>query len=237
MTILATDNFNRANGSLGSNWTLTGNGGSALQIVSQTVEQNTVGGNARYFYNAASAPNDQSSSVVFVGGTVNAGVGATVRHTWTGTLNVDSFYVLYTTGEGAGAGLHLHVTTAGSTNPSLGDWTVTLNSGDVITLQAQGTTLTMFQNSTVVGTVTDATLANGQLGILEFVASGSASDAQLDSWAGANLLNASAAAAATAISTAAFTNYASVTLAGTLYTGKGGILDGDFWLDARTGDR
>lgn len=160
VSLVVTDDFNRANGALGANWvdspTLTG-----LTIVSNAA--NSAGASWKWAYWKPSTNtfnNDQSSQITLT--SVGAGTfgGPVVRHQTNGTSSGYFGFVnagtsqafIYRSDSGTFTQLNLV--------PS-----VTVNIGDTIALNATGSTLTLSVNGVTKVTTTDATYTSGQPGI------------------------------------------------------------------------
>ncbi len=181
MSVLATDNFNRADGGLGTNWTTVTSSG-APQISTNVVRSTAVGTDSMSYYNATSAPNDQyASSAVVTATTSSVGNGPIVR-TDSGTK---TFYVAYVTGPlDATAKIFLSKFTSGtSVNITNGTFTVAAN--DVLKLEVIGTNLSVYLNGVLkIGPTSDGAISTGQFGIQVFADAGTTADSQLDNWEG-----------------------------------------------------
>lgn len=185
MSVLATDDFNRANSTgLGSgNWTVGPSGGGitvvAFNIVSNAavVVNNTFGGN---YYSAVVWPNGQYGQVVLATPLTTAtdeGVGPAVRMS-------SSAFTGYWVQAGAGD-TRLYKIIAGAFT-QLGSTASASSLGDVLKLLANGTTLTVTrQGIAICGTpLTDASISSGNVGIF---GSSSGPNAALDSFEGGDL--------------------------------------------------
>lgn len=175
------DNFNRANGGLGANWT-TITGIVAPTITSNQVLGNTATTNQGAIYTATTFPNDQfSQATVPVGGNnANGAYTVDVRTSnaaWSGYecqfYNGNFSLVRYDAGV-----QNVLTTVAGS-----------MASGDVLRITVVGTTLTCFQITagvvTAVSTTTDAMYASGYPG---FHIYGNVSISALDNWSAGAVL-------------------------------------------------
>lgn len=160
MQLFAGDNFSRADGGLGPNWTTVLSGAVAPVIQSDQVQSNWGRAEALY-YGGINWPADQYAQAQITaqsGGSVGPAVRMTSNGTfYAGTIGgfgtgTASAYILLGTNEG------LSVLT------STGNATVLPN--DVIQLSVQGTTLilTDVTNSTVLVTATDSTVTAGYPG-------------------------------------------------------------------------
>lgn len=91
-----TDDFNRADGALGANWTKEVSGGaSAVAIVSNEIQMDTEWTAHRhvYVYNASQPPNDQYAQIAYTGGDSNTNTlcGPACRFTIDGSKNGYSY--------------------------------------------------------------------------------------------------------------------------------------------------
>jgi len=161
-----TDDFNRANGALGANWTAD----SGLSIVSNAVTDSafTNSQGARYIGGSAFG-NDQYSQVVFISGG-NSSVGPLVRST-----DLNNYYYMACS---TVIGCELDKWVAGS-KTFIAFWGGTVANGDTLRLEIIGTTITgkvvHSGTPTTVGSTTDATFASGQPGF-RFEAAGATPD-------------------------------------------------------------
>ena len=175
-TQIASDNFNRADGGLGANWTQFGN--SNLVIVSNAVASDEGGGNpSAAYWNANSFANDQYSqaTVLHAAGTGSGGSGVTVR--W---VNGVGGYAA--TFHGSTWDIRFLYSNGNATLLTSGSGTFADN--DVIKLQIIGSTLTLFQNGTSIGTTTDTTYVSGHPGMYDV---SYALTSFLDDWSGGNV--------------------------------------------------
>jgi hypothetical protein len=150
-----TDNFDRANGGLGANWTsLTG----PFRIASNAAESGQgAGGQSRSIWTANNFANNQYAEIT-VANTVSGGskIGPLVR----GQPGADSgYYASCDTG-----GAEIFKVVAG-TSTSLNWAGITMAIGDVIRLEVTGSTLVIKQNGVTRNTITDSTFASGYPGI------------------------------------------------------------------------
>ena len=175
----ASDNFARANGSLGPNWTDMSDG--PLAISSQMVIGTNAGGNSGDIRTAETYTSDQYSTVQVTSTPLTGSqwIGPMVRV------------------QGTGTGLYVGIYFWNSGNPELmlfkrinGAWTQlgstyvsgALTAGTQLTLTAAGSTLTFSQNGVTRITATDTSLTGGAPGIM---ANGAATAAN---WSGGNVL-------------------------------------------------
>ena len=152
------DNFNRANGSLGSNW--VGNAGNtgAISIVSNLAQVTASPSNRSVYYYNQMVSNHQASQVT-IGATVSQeSIGPAVRIQsdgsyyyvawYMGVYNLNRVYQLQNGG----------VTNLASVSGSIA-------AGDTLYLEANGSTLTVKHNGSVILTATDSTYSSGYIGI------------------------------------------------------------------------
>jgi hypothetical protein len=171
---MGSDNFNRVNGSLGSNWTDMTDGG--LAVSSQAVTGTKSNGTSGDIRTAESYANDQYSQVTLTSTLL------------TGTQWIGPVVRAQNGGQNLYAGLYEW--TSGSPQLVLskrinGTWTQlgtysggTLAAGTQLTLTVLGNTLALSQNGTPLVTASDNSLASGAPGI---IANGLAT---ADNWAG-----------------------------------------------------
>ena len=172
-TVIATDNFNRANGSLGPAWTATSDG--AMSIVSQQVT-GIAGQNSGEIRTAESYPSDQFSQLTVSATPLSGGgwVAAAVRMQASGqSVYAGLYFWNYGSPE-----LMLFKRTGGAW-AQLGAYNSgVLAAGTLVQVAAVGSTISVLQNGVTRITVTDSTLTGGAPGIM---ASG---NGDLDTWSG-----------------------------------------------------
>lgn len=170
MALPASDNFNRANGNLGSNWT-DATGTNAIQIATNVLQSNGAV-DALIYWNADAFPADQSAdtTVTAVG---DSYLGASVR------VTANNGYGFY-----AGQfGRYLFKVVAGVTTTISSDGTSVTNA-DVYLLSAVGTQLRVKRNGVDLFTPTDSALSSGSAGLAGF---GAGQAERADNWNGASL--------------------------------------------------
>lgn len=167
---LATDDFNRADGSLGANWTIQL--GSNMAIVSNEAKTSTTGADQLAFWDADTFADDQYAQAKFVNtsGGLN---GVCVRNSVVGASKNSYFLRL--------DGIHKFV---GGAYTKIKNATETTDGDDIFKLTISGDTLTGYKNGVQFVTVDDSDLTSGSPGILQFT-SGTA--AILDDWEGGDL--------------------------------------------------
>lgn len=188
MTVLASDNFNRADGGLGANWTTISGNNNPL-IVSNKVQASASGAlNSAAFYNAVTWPNDQYSQVKI---DTNAGtlrkLGCICRATLGGLA--DTYYIGYmvgptTVGGTAEASVNLRKTTAGVTATLATATTITAVIGDIVRLEVSATNVKIFVGGQERLSATDALILSGAAGIVIASNINPVNSVILDDWEG-----------------------------------------------------
>jgi len=148
------DDFNRADGSLGSNWSGTG-----IQIISNAV-YSTTGGVSVLNSTSIIFPPDQEAQLTFTVKQTFDYIGAGVRM-GTGYTG----YALAIDGASNSVSGLQRLEVTGQTRIAEGSWAIS-NVGDVFRLRIVGNVITVFKNDAVVAQVTDNTYTSGQPGIL-----------------------------------------------------------------------
>jgi hypothetical protein len=176
-TLTAADDFNRANGALGGNWTAISDG--AMTISSQVVAGGSTGqsGDTRTAetYTSSQYSQVQVTSTQLTGG---QWIGPAVR-SQNGGQNL--YLGIYFWNSGSPQ-LRLYERNSGSfTQLGASFATSALAAGATLKLTATGTTISFLLNGTPVITVTDTTLTGGAPGIVAF------GTAKADNWAGGNI--------------------------------------------------
>jgi len=166
----AYDNFNRANGAVGSNWTVT-NGG--FNVSSNAVIGTASGGTGRNlaYWNADLF----SQSMQFAQARVTTvsnyyGVGAFLSSSGNGYTCLYSTNTLYLSKLSAGA------------NSTLKSVSSTGNAGDVLRIEASPGLINCYKNGTLLLSSSDTTYTSGSPGIYTI-----GNSATLDNWSGGNL--------------------------------------------------
>ncbi len=187
MAILAIDSFQRANEnplSNGGNWT-TVTSENANQIVSDVCEGSTASARNSSFFSGIAWPNDQYAEITLAGAPGNsAAVGVIAR---CAAAAETYFYALMTNNGAGNFALTLNHRLAGSSHA-----TGTVNgfspvAGDVLRIQAIGTTISAWYNGVQQISVTDANIASGSAGLYNQPSS-TLSGAQISRWDGGNFL-------------------------------------------------
>jgi hypothetical protein len=182
---LASDNFNRANGGLGANWT-TVTGTDAPTITSASLRDPATGGtDAEAFYNAVSFPADQWAQVNTLKAitATSRGVGVLLRNDTGGARTHYRVMAEGPFGTTATVAIQKHV--SGSFT-SLASTTTTVNQGDTLYGEVQGSTIVAKVNGTQVLSTTDTSITSGAAGVVVFVDTGTTADAIVDDWFAGN---------------------------------------------------
>ena len=160
--VTVTDPMNRADGSLGSNWTTGSSSSSALRLVNGevTVTQFQEG---QALYTGVALGDDQYSELQYVRG--NGVINLLVRAREFGTHGTADGYVgqVLDFGNGAPSWRILRVDNERETLLSAGP--LTYRAGDTFQLEAVGSTLTFRKNGVGVGSAIDALYTSGYAGI------------------------------------------------------------------------
>lgn len=181
-TLSVSDNFNRADGGLGSNWVASPD--TAADQTTLIITSNAVTGqgavNAYSWWGANAAPDDQYAEVaVTTLPTAGAWAGPTVR----GNADGSSHYVLIAWDNGGNPTLELFKRIGGNYT-ALGSvpWP-SATAGDVIRLEAFGKNLTGYHNGTPIIIASDTDLTWGMPGLATFRGT-----EVLDNWAAGNVV-------------------------------------------------
>jgi hypothetical protein len=183
MAVLATDDFNRANSTgLGANWT-AGALSDTLNVNANACVPAVLPGNDCYYaYTGITWPNDHYAQIkVTVTSTGGGGVGGgvAVRRTGDGTTRYRAVV-----DHAASNNVSLDRFLSGAYQ-NLALYTSAWTDGDVLRLEAQGSSLRVYRNGTQIGTTfTDANIASGSPGI-DY--SSSVSALTMDDWEGGDL--------------------------------------------------
>lgn len=147
------DNFNRADGALGANWTILV-GTNPYSIISNVAATNGASAENCTVYNAFSPAANQWAEVTVTQVGADAYVGPAVRGSGT------SWYVIY--GDSGNRALYRIVS---GTPTSLASSATGFAVNDVIRLEVEGTTLRAYVNGVLWTSVTDSSLASGSTGM------------------------------------------------------------------------
>src|SRR5439155_11542233 len=179
--IAASDNFNRADGGLGANWTKPPASQNNLVIVNNQVGVDVEQSHNYAFWSADSFSGEQFSQVAMVN--IGSFSGVIVR----AKAGVDEFYLGFV---GSDHTYSIYVRTASGYTDLADGFTETWSPGDIVGLEASGSgpvNLTLLKNGIPVLTYTDSTynITGGSPGIGMFSPSGS--NLRVDNWEGGDL--------------------------------------------------
>ncbi len=188
MSQLATDAFNRGNAAtLGPNWTpLIGGAGNdaALQVAGDEAESSALSPSVAkelYFGGLNWGP-DQYSEAQIVAAGGNGYDGPAVRMT-----SNDTYYacVVYSVGAG-NASVGILSDLGGTSNTLAASTSVTVSAGDTVRCTAQGTSLSMTDEttSTTLLTASDASIPSGYPGLIDSAGTASVTNYVMANWAG-----------------------------------------------------
>jgi hypothetical protein len=179
LNMLASDNFNRADGGLGSNWTKLNDGTFVTaQIISNQVTSSVAGSSCDSFYNAIVWPNDQWAQVTITTSLAVSFVGVCLRVTAGGNA-----YRCYWNGTAGSSGSWFIQKKIATVFTTVATGTATFNVGDTLLGAVSGPTLTIYKNGVLLGTGTDAIITSGSPGIL-VVPITATTNAFIDDWSG-----------------------------------------------------
>lgn len=178
MSVLATDNFNRADQNpLATNWTDAGDT-SPLKLLTNQIVPSNVSNDCSAFYNAVAFPNDQYSQITMASaesGGGGQGGGPGVR------MATSKNYYRLVGDKAASTNWELAKKVAG-TYTQIGTATQSWSDGDTIYIEIKGTQIVTKKNGTGFGSwATDSSLANGKAGITY---SSTSSTWACDNWEG-----------------------------------------------------
>lgn len=165
------DNFNRADGGLGANWTTFIN---ALTISSNTVVGTTSSVYNGGFYSAVAFSNDQFSEATVTTFT-QAYPGLGIRLSAAGGGR--GYVVIFDAGA-----VYVERFASGANQADIASFSASLVAGDVIRAEMTSTTITVKLNGASLGTITDSNYADGSPGIV--LLDNGASGRALDNWSG-----------------------------------------------------
>ena len=172
----ASDNFDRANGALGSNWT-TVSGTGAPQIVSNTLRVRTAGALSSAYWSASTFSSDQfaQASLPNSSGT-QYGPGIAVR------LSGSKGYFLWYGNSSNTVSLWRMDSSSSETLLKQSASLTVSPSSDVWKIQAVGSTISGYQNGKLVVQATDTNITSGSPGVWLYYSSN-----QIDNWSGGDV--------------------------------------------------
>ena len=182
---VASDNFTRADGSLGANWTMNPGSAGSLQIASHKAEPSTTAGTCGNYYSASTFNNDQYSEIAIA--TLvdsNSFTDAFVRQdAATNTHYGPSF----SGGAGSVHTVGLYQVISGAVKQLGSNTTLTPQLGDKIRVSAVGTDISFFQNEHLLLQETDSGIASGYPALVA-ANSTAIANSQISLWTGGNVL-------------------------------------------------
>ncbi len=172
----ASDNFDRADGVLGSNWT-TVSGTGAPKIVSNTLRVRTAGALSSAYWSASTFSSDQfaQASLPNSSGT-QYGPGIAVR------LSGSKGYFLWYGNSSNTVSLWRMDSSSSETQLKQSASLTVSPSSDVWKIQAVGSTISGYQNGKLVVQATDTNIKSGSPGVWLYYSSN-----QIDNWSGGNV--------------------------------------------------
>lgn len=202
--VLASDTFTRANANpIGGNWSPVSTSGSpynfkAAQLVSDAVEGTVAGASSDSYWNALSWNADQWATTTV--GTLSASsyVGVSLRCS---TSGAQTAYRLYWGGNTGSSGTwYIQPFVAGTAETSLSSGTLTVSTGDTLTLAIIGYNLYFYWNGILVSAVLDTNsyIATGAAGFM-ISPTTAVGNATITGWSGGTFQNAPSFANATQI--------------------------------------
>lgn len=178
---MASDDFNRADGSLGSNWTDQTTGSAAARILSNRVEDGPVAPDGSFGYWSGSAISDDNYSQLTITSSADGYAGPTTRCSGTGGSRNAYIGMVLTANR---ARLYKVLTGAGFPGTLIAsNDSISTSDGDTFKIEASGSALTMSQNGGAISGlsgVTDSSLSTGDPGLFVFAP-------KVDDWQGADL--------------------------------------------------
>lgn len=159
----ATDDFNRANGSIGANWTVSS--GNVFEVDTNRLKHTSAsgaGGVARY--TATSFPADQYASVKLA--VLGNAVGPVVR------AGASQVYLFIGSAPGYWDLVRVNYITVAAVGLASNNAGPTPAAGDVLELRAEGTSLRGYVNGALIVSATDSVLTSGSPGIMGYGAAG-----------------------------------------------------------------
>lgn len=186
----AIDNFNRADGGLGANWT-TVSGQSAGSIATNAVQVTTVGADAVQYWNADAFAADQYGKLKVLACATDTQRAVLIVLRANGSAGAATFLAAGVRGP-LGATATVTIRTDSSIVSS---GTFTVNANDILRATIVGTTMTLYVNDVqAIQASVGGTIVDGSAGYHVFVDSGTAADARFDDFEAGNGTGASAAA-------------------------------------------
>lgn len=188
LQVLASDDFNRPDGSLGANWTLLNfTNFVPAQIVSHKVTSTAAGGNCDSWYNAIAWPNDQWSQVTVNTCLASSFVGISLRQVSAGSSS--TAYRIYWNGTTGSSGTWNIQRLQFGTFTTLASGSLTLNIGDTLLGAVVGSNILLYWNRLLIAVISDSALTSGNAGLLVIPVT-TISNAAISAWSGGSFQNA-----------------------------------------------
>lgn len=174
MSQIISDDFNRADGALGANWTqLTSIDGLVVSSNTAANDGGSVAAQGHVIFTGASwtGGNDQYAEVSLTAGHVNMDYGPSIRGTGASYAALATYQASVNDNDNValpGSMLVAIYKRTGGTTTSLASGTFTISVADVIRIEAQGTTIRIKQNGTQILSASDATVTTGSPGLRTF---------------------------------------------------------------------
>jgi hypothetical protein len=160
-TVAYSDDFNRANGAIGANWSALDSGAAAVATIVSNEAVGTGGGANWSYWSANSIGADQFSEVVI--GTIGTNGTAPIVRAVAGAGG-DAYYLYINQGARTA---RIWKVDAGSFSAVGSEISIpAVVAGQVFRLEVEGTTLRAYRNGTLIDTTTDSSHASGQPGFL-----------------------------------------------------------------------
>lgn len=186
---IASDDFNRAGGGLGSNWT-TVTGFANPQIVGNLVQPNAVGGSGSLaLYTGFTLwPNDQYSEIKVITASTSTTreVDAIVRGRTTGRTQYEC-KLQGPIGASTTLGIWKYINGVNTNLASTGA-SALVASGDIMRCEAVGNRIRLYLNGVQKLEVFNSHIPSGIPGILLFTSAGTTAESQLDNWAAGSII-------------------------------------------------
>lgn len=155
------DDFNRADGGLGSNWTVVQG---TFAVASNKCSITTSGRNQAYWNAATPADNQYAEAVVTAPVLPGSQVGVICRHNGGNAQANSSFYVLRWEKDSGNLSI-TKIINGGITNLTSAAVSQATLDGKTVRLECSGTTLTGYLNGVSTLSTTDAALTTGRVGL------------------------------------------------------------------------
>lgn len=177
MALPASDDFNRANGALGADWTTVM--GSIL-IESNQVRPSSGGNDSLVYWSSDVFANDQYAELTYAAEGTFAPIGPAVRVSGTSSANANGYALHLGTDANGNARLMRFLNGTGTILSTSTGWVA----GDIARIEADGTTIRVKRNGVELSSITDSNVASGSAGMSSYNAFGGERG---DNWSGGDL--------------------------------------------------